>query len=93
MEGMISIIFDVKMTKPKGTVRCQTQMEINVYSVDRDDGAYLLYGDWDGTREARRGSGLEFLEIIQHRLNFAMCDAYIAYSERCTLISLKACTV
>ena len=53
MEGMISIIFDVKMTKPKGTVRCQTQMEINVYSVDRDDGAYLLYGDWDGHREAR----------------------------------------
>ena len=66
--SMISIIFEVKMTKPKGTVRCQTQMEINVYSVDRDDGADLLYGDSDAGRGAgRRGSGLEFLEIIQHR--------------------------
>ena len=60
MQSMIGIIFDVKMTKPKGTtVRCQTQMEINVYSVDRDDGAGLLYGDSDaGTREARVRSGI-----------------------------------
>ena len=59
MRSMISIIFDVKMTKPKGTARCQTPMEINVYSVDRDDGAYLLCGDSDaGTREARVRSGI-----------------------------------
>ena len=68
---MISIIFDVKMTKPKGTVRCQTQMEINVYSVDRDDGAYLLYGDSDaGTREARVRSGIP----RNNPAPFKLCD-------------------
>ena len=70
MRGMISIIFDVKMTKPKGTVRCQTQMEINVYSVDRNDGAYLLYGDCDGRREARVGSGIP----RNNPAPFKLCD-------------------
>ena len=58
-------------------------MEINVYSVDRDDGAYLLCGDSDaGTREARVRSGIPRKNPAAFKLMWYVMH----YSEWSTLI-------